>query len=128
MDFSEIFRFVAALAFILGLIGLCAMLAKRFGLAPGVTSAGSNRRVGIVEVRPVDAKHRLLLIRRDGKEHLILMGGEHPLLIESGIDAPEEPAAMPAANKDKSPRPAFTGPAHIVQLQRFVEYIKERRA
>lgn len=128
MDFSEIFRFVAALAFIIGLIGLCAMVAKRFGLAPGVTSAGANRRVGIVEVRPVDAKHRLLLIRRDGKEHLILMGGEHPLLIESGIDAPEQPAAASPAGDDKSPRPAFTGPAHIVQLQRFVEYIKERRA
>lgn len=128
MDFSEIFRFVAALAFILGLIGLCAMLAKRFGLAPGVTSVGSNRRVGIVEVRPVDAKHRLLLIRRDGKEHLVLIGGEHPLLIESGIDAPEQPAAAAASADDKLPRPEFTGPAHIVQLQRFVEYIKERRA
>ena len=104
------------------------MLAKRFGLAPGVTSAGSNRRVGIVEVRPVDAKHRLLLIRRDGKEHLILMGGEHPLLVESGIDAPEQPVQTLATNDDKAPRPAFTGPAHIVQLQRFVEYIKERRA
>lgn len=127
MDFSEIFRFVAALAFILGLIGLCAMLAKRFGLAPGVTSAGSNRRIGIVEVRPVDARHRLLLIRRDGKEHLILMGGEHPLLIESGIDAPEQQPTAAAAD-DKLPSPAFTGPAHIVQLQRFVEYIKERRA
>ncbi|MBX3505876.1 MAG: flagellar biosynthetic protein FliO [Parvibaculum sp.] len=125
MDFSEIFRFVAALAFIIGLIGLCAMVAKRFGLAPGITSAGANRRVGIVEVRPVDAKHRLLLIRRDGKEHLVLIGGEHPLLIESGIDAPAAPAA---ATETDAPRPAFTGPAHIVQLQRFVEYIKERRA
>lgn len=89
MEITEIFRFVAALMFIIGLIGLCAYVAKRLGLANGgwhPTSA--PKRLAIVEVKAIDAKHRLLLIRRDGKEHLILMG-EQNLLIEAGIDAPE---------------------------------------
>lgn len=127
MDFSEIFRFVAALAFILGLIGLCAVLARRFGLAPGASSMGAQKRLSIVEVRPVDARHRLLLIRRDGKEHLVLIGGDHPLLIESGIDAPVTPVALETSESDTA-KQAFAGPPHIVQLQRFVEFIKERRA
>ncbi len=125
MDFSEIFRFVAALAFIIGLIGLCAMAAKRLGFAPGgAASNGSQRRLGIVEVKPVDAKHRLILIRRDGKEHLVLMGGEHALLIESGIDAPEAveiETITPAAFGAPAPAPAL-------QFQRIVDFIKERRA
>lgn len=127
MDFSEIFRFVAALAFILGLIGLCAILARRFGLAPGASSMSAQKRLGIVEVRPVDARHRLLLIRRDGKEHLLLIGGDHPLLIESGIDAPVTPVAIETTENGVA-KQNFAGPPHIVQLQRFVEFIKERRA
>lgn len=123
MDFSEIFRFVAALAFIIGLIGLCAMLAKRFGLVPGgVTAPGSQRRLGIVEVKQIDPKHRLVLIRRDGKEHLLLTGGEQPLLIEGGIDAPV--AAEVVAGSDAAP----AAPAPVLQFQRIVDFIKERRA
>jgi flagellar protein FliO/FliZ len=122
MDFSEIFRFVAALAFILGLIGVCAILARRFGFAPGASPAGGQRRLGIVEVKAIDAKHRLLLIRRDGKEHLILTGGETPLLIEGSIDAPA-PAEV------EQPVPAqYALPSHVVQFQRIVDFIKERRA
>ena len=127
MDFSEIFRFVAALAFILGLIGICAVLARRFGLAPGATSISAQKRLGIVEVRPIDARHRLLLIRRDGKEHLVMIGGDHPLLIESGIDAPVAPAVI-ETTESSTAKQSFAGPPHIVQLQRFVEFIKERRA
>jgi flagellar protein FliO/FliZ len=127
MDFSEIFRFVAALAFILGLIGICAVLARRFGLAPGATSISAQKRLGIVEVRPIDARHRLLLIRRDGKEHLVMIGGDHPLLIESGIDAPVAPTVIETAENGTA-KQTFAGPPHIVQLQRFVEFIKERRA
>lgn len=127
MDFSEIFRFVAALAFILGLIGVCAILARKLGLVPGVSAIGGHRRLGIVEVKAVDAKHRLLLIRRDGKEHLILTGGEHPLLIEAGIDAPV-PVETEQPETGATAPAQMTLPSHVVQFQRIVEFIKERRA
>lgn len=121
MDFTEIFRFAAALAFIVGLIGVCAYAARRFGLATGgFGGTGSLKRLSITEVKVVDTKHRLVLIRRDDKEHLILMGGEQPLLIEAGIDAPAASDIVPPM---ETPRPAAT-----LQLQRIVEFIKERRA
>lgn len=121
MDITEIFRFAAALVFIIGLIGVCAYVARRFGLATGgFGNTGSLKRLSISEVKVVDTKHRLVLIRRDDKEHLILMGGDQNLLIEAGIDAP---AVVEAAPETNGVRPAPT-----LQFQRIVEFIKERRA
>lgn len=121
MDITEIFRFAAALAFIVGLIGVCAYAAKRFGLATGgFGSAGSHKRLSITEVKVVDTKHRLVLIRRDDKEHLILMGGDQNLLIEAGIDAPAIVEVAPVTDGVR--------PAPSLQFQRVVEFIKERRA
>lgn len=121
MELSEIFRFVASLVFIIGLIGLCAFAAKKLGLASGgITSTGNQKRLAIVEVKVIDGKHRLVLMRRDNKEHLVLLGGEQDLLIESGIDAPE----VPEAEIQTSPAPI----AGVLQFQKFVEFFKERRA
>lgn len=104
MEITEVFRFVAALMFIIGLIGLCAYAARRLGLANGGWHpTAAPKRLAIVEVKPIDARHRLLLIRRDGKEHLILMG-EQNLLIEGGIDAPEPMAGeTPAQSSPLTP-------------------------
>lgn len=82
-------RFLVALVFVLGLIGLIAWLAKRFGLAGRLApTAGRERRLEIVEVRPLDGKRRLVLLRRDSVEHLVLTGADSDLLIETGIRAP----------------------------------------
>jgi flagellar protein FliO/FliZ len=122
MDFTELFRFAAALAFIIGLIGVCAWGARKLGLATGgFSGAGALKRLSISEVKIVDAKHRLILIRRDDKEHLVLLGGEQNLLIETGIDAPAVEAAPAAAATAATPAP-------VLHIQRIVEFIKERRA
>jgi flagellar protein FliO/FliZ len=92
------------------------------GLATGnIAATGAQKRLSIVEVKVVDAKHRLLLIRRDNREHLVLMGGEQDLLIESGIEAPEIPEAEANASNDANTAP-------VLQFQKFVDFIKERRA
>jgi len=126
MEITELFRFVGALAFIIGLIALCAFAAKRLGLATGgLTSMGGRKRLGVAEVKVIDAKHRLVLIRRDDKEHLILLGGDRDLVIETGIDAPvvEEVPADAAA-----PAPVLQFQKPALQFQKIFEFIKERRA
>ena len=52
---------------------------------------GTDRRLAVVEVAPVDARHRLVLLRRDNTEHLVLLGTNGDLLIESGIEPPDGP-------------------------------------
>jgi len=77
MEFTTYIRFAVALLLVLGLIAGIAWLVKRFGLsgriAPGSGTPAKNRRLSVVEACPVDAKRRLVLVRRDNTEHLILL-------------------------------------------------------
>ncbi len=88
MDLVEYFRFALALIFVLGLIGVCTWAAKRLGVVAGSSAKASDRRLGVVEVRGIDAKHKLVLVSRDGVEHLLLLGGQQDLLIENNIQPP----------------------------------------
>jgi len=58
-----------------------------------VVRAG-KKRLALIDVLPVDGKRRLLIVRRDNVEHLILTGGPQDVVVEAGI-AIEAPAAMP---------------------------------
>ena len=90
MDFTTYFRFLVALVFVLALIGMLAWVARRFGFLRGtVRPKAGRRRIEIVELAPVDSKRRLLLVRRDQTEHLVLLGANADLLLESGIAAPQ---------------------------------------
>lgn len=98
MDLAEYFRFFAALGFVLVLIGILAALVRRSGLGDrlAVTKTSGERRLDLVEVRPLDAKRKLVLLRRDDREHLVLLGSGSDLLIESDIPARPAPAVAKA--------------------------------
>ncbi|NIA69440.1 FliO/MopB family protein [Pelagibius litoralis] len=106
MDFAEYIRFFMALGFVLLLITVLAALVRRSGLGDrlAVTKGGSDRRLALVEVRPLDAKRKLVLLRRDDREHLVLLGSGSDLLIETNI-----PAA--AVRNDESTAAEPTAPA-----------------
>ncbi len=77
---------LVVLAMVLGLIGGTAWLLKRTGLLPGASGMGRpGRRLRVVEVTPLDVKRKLVLVRRDQVEHLILLGAQSDLVVESGI-------------------------------------------
>ena len=91
MEFESYFRFFLALVFVLALIGALTALARRYGLGyRTATRRGKGRRLSIVEAIPIDSKRRLVLLRRDATEHLVLLGGGSDLLIESGTTPPSE--------------------------------------
>ncbi len=85
MSYDTYWRFLLALAAVVALIGLCAWIARRLGLGGRLATTGS-RRLRIVEVLPLDGKRRLVLLRRDGVEHLLLLGQSSDLVIERGAD------------------------------------------
>lgn len=52
----------------------------------GGGQARRERRLGLIEATSIGADRKLLLVRRDGAEHLILIGGPIDLVVESGIE------------------------------------------
>ncbi|MDA1326102.1 MAG: flagellar biosynthetic protein FliO [Proteobacteria bacterium] len=92
MEFTTYFKFMMALVFVLCLIGLLAWGTRKFGLLRGTVRAGNGkRRIEIVEVAPIDSKRKLLLVRRDQTEHLLLLGATGDLVVETGIEAIASP-------------------------------------
>ncbi len=91
IDSSTCAQAVLALIFVVGLILVIAWAVRRFGIGGRFAPPpGSRRRLEIVEVAPVDARHKLVMVRRDQIEHLLLVGAGDPVVVERGIGA--EPA------------------------------------
>ena len=63
-------------------------------------------RLGVVEQASVDGRRRLVLVRRDNVEHLIMTGGPVDVVIENNIRAPAVEHSAEAA-AEQSP-PVFT--------------------
>jgi len=80
-------RFVAALALVVALIFACAWIAKRLGLGGRMATPRGKRRLSIQEVLPLDGKRRLVLVKRDEVEHLVVIGLNSDLVVETGINA-----------------------------------------
>jgi flagellar protein FliO/FliZ len=64
-------------------------------------------RLAVVDYANVDGRRRLVLVRRDDTEHLIMTGGPVDVLIETGIAAPGQPAVSAVQPRgDVEPLPA----------------------
>jgi hypothetical protein len=88
---------------------------RRFGL---LGSRSRAPRLGVVDAMPIDSRRRLVLVRRDNVEHLLLIGGGADLVIEQAIQRTAATAqrgrqpAAPGAQRDSLPTamPAATPP------------------
>src|ERR1700752_1545774 len=94
--------FVLAFAVVLVLIIAAAWLVRRF--AGNRLGANANRgrmpRLAVMDAAAVHGRRRLVLVRRDNVEHLLMIGGPSDIVVEPNIVR-----AMP--NRDQmAPRPA----------------------
>ena len=89
-DLNTIILFLAASLFGVALIALTVWGFKTFVFASSKNAGGflrgRERRLGVVETASVDSRRKLLLIRRDDVEHLIMIGGPVDVLIETKIE------------------------------------------
>jgi flagellar protein FliO/FliZ len=99
-----LFAFVAVLA----LIGLAAWLVRRFaGNRLGAnTNRGRMPRLAVIDAAAVDGRRRLVLVRRDNIEHLLMIGGPTDIVVEPNIVR-----AMPA--RDQMPQRASVGVSEL---------------
>ncbi|MCX8500755.1 MAG: flagellar biosynthetic protein FliO [Alphaproteobacteria bacterium] len=84
MDYTAYLRFILAFGLVMGLIILCAYLARRLGFG-GRLGGLRNRRLQIIETTAIDAKNRLVLVRRDQVEHLLALSPGGTVVVESRI-------------------------------------------
>ena len=88
MEFDTLILGVATFLFVIALVALLVWAFRTFVFgksgAAGFTRA-REKRLGVVESATVDGKRKLLLVRRDDVEHLIIIGGPVDMVVETGI-------------------------------------------
>ena len=79
--------FIFAFVGVLALIGGVAWLVRRF--AGNRLGASTNRsrmpRLAVIDAAAVDGRRRLVLVRRDNIEHLLMIGGPTDIVVEPNI-------------------------------------------
>ena len=79
-------NFVIAFVVVLALIGAATWLVRRFG-APRLDAGARNRqpRLAVIDSAAVDGRRKLVIIRRDNVEHLLMVGGPTDVVVETNI-------------------------------------------
>lgn len=78
MDLVDPLRLVAAVLVVAGLVALLVVLARRL---ERLRAGARGRRLAVLETCWLDGRNRLVLVRCDAAEHLLLVGqsGARPL-------------------------------------------------
>ena len=83
MELSVYLRFLSALVFTLSLIGLLYWGIKRFNLMKFSNNKVLGNRLSVEETLRIDAKNKLVSVKKDEEEYLILIGQDGNLLIDA---------------------------------------------
>ena len=85
LAFSVVFGLMAALGYVLKYVSLR-------GLSlPSKTMRA--RRLGIVETLALDTRRRLVIVRCDGQEHLLLLSAQSDIVVQSNLPSSPVPPA-----------------------------------
>lgn len=106
------------LFYLLLVVVLGALAAAAYMYGPGLICGGGGgsglfgpkpeRRLDVVEQTNVDGRRRLVIVRRDDVEHLIMTGGPVDVVIETGIQPRRSRAVGEVV---EAPQAVFSRPA-----------------
>jgi hypothetical protein len=103
-------KFFMVFLVILAVIAAIAWALRRFGSGRlGATTRGRQPRLAVIDYATVDSRRRLILVRRDNVEHLLMIGGPGDVVVEPNI-----------VRATASPRDMVRGPAGIEALPRAI--------
>src|ERR1700722_18501983 len=91
-------KFLLAFIVVLAVLGIGGYLMRRRtgGTLSIAGPRGRQPRLAVIEARSVDGRRRLVLVRRDNVEHLLLIGGPTDIVVEPNIDKATLAASAPA--------------------------------
>jgi len=100
MDAYSLLRTLGGLATVLGMLAGALWIVRRYNIQlPGRVSVGGGpaRRLEVIERTALDGRRSVALLRRDGREHLILLSPEGNVMLETAIVRDEVDHAAEAA-------------------------------
>jgi flagellar protein FliO/FliZ len=97
ISLTQFARFAAALVFVLGLMGALALVMRRINQKHPLTLP-RQRRLKIIESLPLDSRRRAVILRRDNREHLVILGADSETVIETGIEAVQDETNVESKN------------------------------
>src|SRR5712675_1062924 len=100
-------KMLFAFIVVFGLLAVALWLVRRFAgeRLSNAAARGRQPRLAVIDAATVDGRRRLVLIRRDNVEHLLIIGGPTDVVVEQNIvRAAGAVPARPAAAADTLPR------------------------
>lgn len=97
----DLLRAALALGIVIALIIAFGAVLRRFG---DRVPKRAGKRLAVTESLAIDPRRRLVLVRIDEREHLLLLGPGGDIVVGSGAaPAPESPASPPAGTAGPQP-------------------------
>ncbi|MGB4056463.1 MAG: flagellar biosynthetic protein FliO [Alphaproteobacteria bacterium] len=85
-DLPQIVRMLAALAFVVALMGGLSLIMKKVGM-PGVPNTPQNkRRLKLIESLTLDARRRAVILQCDDKQHLVILGPNGETVVKNDME------------------------------------------
>jgi flagellar biogenesis protein FliO len=107
-----ILQVTITLVVVLVLIAAVYWLVRRYS-SGGLGRIGRGRvpRLAVIDAMAVDGRRRLVLVRRDNIEHLLLIGGPSDIVVEQAIQRPRRPVGARPQQSSAPPPPAANEPS-----------------
>ncbi|MXP10452.1 flagellar biosynthetic protein FliO [Pseudoblastomonas halimionae] len=105
MDSLILLRTFGALALLIGLLAGALWIVRRFEIRlPGAVARQSERRLELVERLGIDQRRSAILIRRDDREHLLIISPEGQTVVETlSCPAPDARARQKTSDRRDIP-------------------------
>lgn len=102
MDTVNITQVIIAFGVLLLLLGLFWYGARALSGNARLGKMRAGQRIGVVESAVVDGSRRLVLVRRDDTEHLLLLGSHGDVVIETNIPIQSSENLPPSSTKKRA--------------------------
>ena len=107
---TEIQLGIIFVALLVALLIIIWLFRRIFGSARSRIARSRQPRLGVVEAAIVDDTRRLVLVRRDNVEHLLMIGGPGDVVVENNIR--KEPAAQAQTPKQQTSAQRMAASGH----------------
>ena len=87
-ELPQFLKLLIALGVVFALMGGLAFVLKKLGLSAERTiKSGDKRRLKLIESLPLDARRRVVILKCDDREHLVVLGHSSETVIDTDIES-----------------------------------------